>query len=63
MKAGQTPPRNIDDYIAGFPPTVQRVLTRVRRTIRKAVPGAEEAISYGIPTYKLHGRYVLYFAG
>ena len=63
MKADRTPPGNIDEYIAGFPPAVQRVLTRVRRTIRKAVPDGEEAISYGIPTCKLHGRYVLYFAG
>jgi uncharacterized protein YdhG (YjbR/CyaY superfamily) len=39
------------------------VLKRVRSTIRKAMPGAEEAISYKIPTYKLHGRAVLYFAG
>jgi uncharacterized protein YdhG (YjbR/CyaY superfamily) len=63
MRADRTPPRNIDEYIAGFPPAVQRVLKRVRSTIRKAMPGAEEAISYRIPTYKLHGRYVLYFAG
>jgi len=42
---------------------VQATLQRVRRTIRKAVPGAEEVISYQIPTYKLHGGYVVYFAG
>jgi uncharacterized protein YdhG (YjbR/CyaY superfamily) len=35
----------------------------VRSTIRKAVPEAEEVISYQIPAYKLHGRPVLYFAG
>ena len=63
MKTDQPPPGNIDEYIAGFPPAVQRVLKRVRRTIRKALPAADEGISYQIPTYKLHGRYVLYFAG
>jgi len=42
---------------------VQRLLKRVRSTIRKAVPGAEEVISYKIPAYKLHGGPVLYFAG
>ena len=42
---------------------MQGVLERVRSTIRKAVPGAEEMISYKIPTYKLHNRPVLYFAG
>jgi uncharacterized protein YdhG (YjbR/CyaY superfamily) len=35
----------------------------VRITIRKAMPGAAEVISYQIPTYKLNGRPVLYFAG
>jgi uncharacterized protein YdhG (YjbR/CyaY superfamily) len=39
------------------------VLARVRTIIRKAVPRAEETISYQIPTYKLHGRPVVYFAG
>jgi uncharacterized protein YdhG (YjbR/CyaY superfamily) len=55
--------RSVTEYIAGFPRGVQPVLRRVRSTIRKAIPEAEEAISYQIPTYKLNGRYVLYFAG
>jgi uncharacterized protein YdhG (YjbR/CyaY superfamily) len=63
MKAAQPVPRNVDEYIAGFPPDVQRVLSRVRSTIRRAVPRAEESISYRIPTYKLEGRPVIYFAG
>jgi uncharacterized protein YdhG (YjbR/CyaY superfamily) len=56
-------PGNIDDYISGFPPAVRAVLTRVRRTIRKAMPRAEEVISYRIPAFRLDGRVVLYFAG
>jgi uncharacterized protein YdhG (YjbR/CyaY superfamily) len=63
MKPDRKRPKNIGEYVVGFPPAVQRVLKRVRSTIRKAVPGAEELISYRIPTYKLHGRPVLYFAG
>ena len=55
--------KSVDDYIASHPKAVQRVLKRVRSTIRKAVPGAEEVISYKMPAYKLHGRAVLYFAG
>jgi len=55
--------KSVDEYIASQPEAVQRVLERVRNTIRKAVPGAEEVISYKIPTYKLRGRPVLYFAG
>lgn len=39
------------------------MLERVRRAIRKAVPQAEERISYNIPTYKLRGKILLHFAG
>lgn len=35
----------------------------MRSAIRKALPGAEEVISYKIPAYKLDGRIVIYFAG
>jgi uncharacterized protein YdhG (YjbR/CyaY superfamily) len=63
MKADTEKPTNITDYIARFPPNVRRALTRVRTTMRKALPGSEEAISYGIPAYKLNGRVVIYFAG
>jgi uncharacterized protein YdhG (YjbR/CyaY superfamily) len=55
--------KSVDEYIASQPEAVQDVLKRVRSAIRKAVPGAEEVISYKIPTYKLHGGPVLYFAG
>jgi uncharacterized protein YdhG (YjbR/CyaY superfamily) len=39
------------------------MLEAVRETMREAAPGTEEAISYGIPTFKLQGRYVAYFSG
>jgi uncharacterized protein YdhG (YjbR/CyaY superfamily) len=55
--------KSVDEYIATQPEDVQAILQRVRRTIRKALPGAEEVISYQIPTYKLDGAYVVYFAG
>jgi uncharacterized protein YdhG (YjbR/CyaY superfamily) len=54
---------SVDQYIAAQPETAQAALERVRRTIRKAAPKAEESISYKIPTYKLHGERLLYFAG
>jgi uncharacterized protein YdhG (YjbR/CyaY superfamily) len=56
------PPRNVTAYIAGFPQSVRTVLKRVRAIIRKTVPEADEMITYQIPTYKLHGRRLLYFA-
>ena len=55
--------RSVDDYIASQPEATQAVLKRVRGIIRKALPAAEEVISYQIPTYKLRGQAVVYFAG
>lgn len=55
--------KSVDDYIASQPEAVRRVLKRVRSTIRKAVPRAEEVISYKIPAYRLDGKTMLFFAG
>ena len=62
MKTGQKAPKNIDEYIAGFPPEIQEILEKIRLTIRKAAPKAEEAISYMIPTFKLNGNLVHFAA-
>jgi uncharacterized protein YdhG (YjbR/CyaY superfamily) len=51
----------IDIYIAGFPVETQEILERLRETIKKAAPDAEEVISYKMPAYKLNGI-LLYFA-
>jgi len=53
---------SVDDYIASQPEAVQGILGRVRSTIRKAAPEAQEIISYNMPTYTLHGSRLLYFA-
>src|ERR1700704_4397650 len=55
--------RTMNEYIAVQPPATQMVLERVRGAIGKAVPDAEECISYQIPAFKLHGLVLLYFAG
>jgi uncharacterized protein YdhG (YjbR/CyaY superfamily) len=55
-------PRDIDQYIAGFPPAVQKILQTLRQTIRKAAPTAEESISYQIPTFVLCGSSLVHFA-
>jgi len=55
--------QSVDEYIAAQPEAARRALKLVRTAIRKAVPKAEESISYKIPTYKLHGERLLYFAG
>jgi uncharacterized protein YdhG (YjbR/CyaY superfamily) len=55
-------PATIDEYIAGFPDDVQKILTRIRTTVHEAAPDAEEAISYQMPTFKLHGNLVHFAA-
>ncbi len=60
MKTNQTP-KTIDEYIASFPPDVQAILEKIRATIKKAAPEAQEKISYKMPTFTLNGNLV-YFA-
>ncbi len=53
---------DIDKYIEDFPPEIQILLEKVRKTILEAAPGAAEVISYRMPAYKLK-RPLVYFAG
>jgi len=55
-------PKNIDDYIAAFSPEVQAILQKIRTTIRKAAPAAQEKIGYQIPTFTLNGNLVHFAA-
>ena len=54
---------SIDEYIAGFPPETQKVLSELRALIKASAPGATESISYAIPTFDLNGRHLVHFAG
>lgn len=56
-------PKDVDEYIASFSSDVQKILKKIRGTIRKAAPNAVESISYQIPTYKVDGTVLIYFAG
>ncbi len=60
MKASSTP-TTIDEYVATFPPDIQAILQKIRATIAKAIPKAQEKISYRIPAFALDGD-VIYFA-
>lgn len=53
---------DIDAYLATVPDAQRGVLDSLRATIHEVVPGAEECISYGIPTFKYRGRPLIYFA-
>jgi uncharacterized protein YdhG (YjbR/CyaY superfamily) len=63
MPDHKQPFETIDAYIKSFPMDVQKLLQEVRKTIRESAPDAMEAISYGIPTFRLGGKYLIYFAG
>ncbi len=62
MKNHRVRPGNIDEYIASFSPEVQSILEKIRSTIKKAAPEAEEKISYQIPTFALMGNLVHFAA-
>jgi uncharacterized protein YdhG (YjbR/CyaY superfamily) len=62
MDTSQPEPRDIDEYIAGFPKDIQEILEKVRRTVREAAPEAEEAIKYRMPTFTLKGNLVHFAA-
>jgi uncharacterized protein YdhG (YjbR/CyaY superfamily) len=55
-------PVSVSQYIAGFPAETQPALEQLRAVIRASAPGATEKISYGIPTYDLAGRHLVFFA-
>lgn len=54
-------PATIDEYLAPLPAEQRAALQKVRKTVRAAVPGAEECISYGLPTFKIEGKAFFYF--
>ena len=61
MRADRKTPKDIDAYIADFPPDVRKILIKMRQTIRKAAPAADEKVSYMMPAFVLNGPLV-YFA-
>jgi uncharacterized protein YdhG (YjbR/CyaY superfamily) len=62
MGSSRTAPKDIDEYIARFPDNVRETLEKIRTTIRRAAPDAQETISYQIPTFTLYGNLVHFAA-
>ena len=62
MQVIKTTFTNTDDYIAMFPASIQATLQKLRSTIKKAAPAAEEMISYKMPAFKLNGMLVWFAA-
>jgi uncharacterized protein YdhG (YjbR/CyaY superfamily) len=55
-------PTDMDEFLAQVEPERRRALQRLRRTVRKLVPRAEECLSYGIPAFRLDGAVIGGFA-
>ncbi len=62
METNKTTPKDIDEYIAGFPKDIQTILQKIRKTVKKAAPDAKEKISYQMPTFDLNGNLVHFAA-
>lgn len=52
---------SVSDYLRDVPPEPRRRMQAIRTLVRQRVPAASEAISYGIPAFRL-GRVFLYYA-
>ncbi len=53
---------SVDAYIKSAEAGARPFLTAIRTLVKKAVPEAEEVISYGMPAFKFHGMLVYYAA-
>lgn len=56
------PADTVDAYLAGLTAGQRTALEELRAAIRDAAPGAEEVISYRVPTYRYHGPLVHFAA-
>ena len=61
MKSSKKKFKNIDDYFSTVPEAIRNKLQKIRETIHKAAPKAEEVISYNMPAFK-QNSVLVYFA-
>lgn len=54
-------PKTVEEYIEAQEETVRPRLREIRDILRKALPEAEECISWSMPTYR-KGRNIIHFA-
>jgi uncharacterized protein YdhG (YjbR/CyaY superfamily) len=53
---------NVETYIKTFPIGIQKILRQIRTIIKESAPESDETISYAMPTYKINGKPLVYFA-
>lgn len=56
-------PATVEEYLANVPKEQQKLLQQIRSTIKKALPGSGERISYGLPCFTLDDSPVIFYAG
>jgi uncharacterized protein YdhG (YjbR/CyaY superfamily) len=61
-ETGMAEPAGVEDYLAALPEDQRAALEKLRETIRAAAPEATETISYQMPTFKIRGRVLVYYA-
>ena len=61
MNSAKKKPKTIDEYLANVKPEHRKTLQKLRQTIQTAAPKAEECISYGIPSFRLNRRLLVFF--
>ena len=62
MDNSRPTPKNIDEYIAGYPADTQQILQKIRAIVHETAPEAQETISYQVPTFTLKGNLVHFAA-
>ncbi|MDR2928494.1 MAG: DUF1801 domain-containing protein, partial [Cytophagaceae bacterium] len=53
----------VDGYIEKFPDETRIIMENIRAIVRETIPDVVEGISYGMPSYKVCGKPLVYFAG
>jgi uncharacterized protein YdhG (YjbR/CyaY superfamily) len=61
-ETGMAGPTDVENYLAALPADQRSALEKLRTTIRTTAPDATETISYQMPTFKLRGRVLVYYA-
>ena len=51
-------PKDIAEYLAGLPADQQAAIENLRRQVKAAAPQVEEVIAWGVPQFKVNGKYI-----
>jgi uncharacterized protein YdhG (YjbR/CyaY superfamily) len=52
----------IDEYLEGAPEPQRATLDALRQTLREILPDADQALSYGVPAFRMEGKVIAGYA-